>query len=214
MQRCGMPTSSRAKDIIAMKKDGFEKAERAHYRGEIMSEILTGEPYPQTAAFARAVEWGKLQEKFARAAYEMHREVMVETCGFVLHPDIARFGCSPDGLVDEDGMIQIKCPNTDTHLETLAAKQIPIEHMPQMYAELSCTGRDWSDCVSFDPRLPAHLQLFVKRLYRDDDWIEKFEAEVVHFNQEIESVLARLPKSPQSTLVSILDYKNSDEVEL
>ena len=110
------------------------------------------------------MQWGLDQEPFARAAYELHAGVLVETCGFVLHPQIARFGASPDGLVgDDQPLIQIKCPTTKTHLEWMMAKTIPLEHIPQMLAELSCTGREWADFVSFDPRLPEHLQLFVLR---------------------------------------------------
>jgi len=214
--RCGIVTASRCGDVIATTKKG-ESADRRNYRSELIVEILTGEPYPQSAAFARQVQWGKEQEPFARAAYEMQRDVLVETCGFVLHPDIARFGASPDGLVqgmngEDDGMIQIKCPNTSTHLTWMLAGTIPVEHCPQMMAEMSCTGRAWCDFVSYDPRLPAHLQLFVRRFERNDSLIAQLETEVVHFNAEIQGVLSALPQQPQG-IVLAMELNDPDELQ-
>jgi hypothetical protein len=142
----------------------------------------------------------------------MQRDLLVETCGFVLHPDIARFGASPDGLVGEDGLIQIKCPNTTTHLGWMLAGTVPVEHCPQMLAELACTGRAWCDFVSFDPRLPAYLQLFVRRFERDEKLIAALETEVVHFNAEIEGVLAALPQQPQG-IVLVMDHVDPDELQ-
>jgi hypothetical protein len=208
--RCGLVTASRCGEVVAMKVNKEEKAERAHYRQELIVEILTGEPYPHYVTLE--MQWGRDQEPFARAAYELHRDVLVETCGLVLHPDIARFAASPDGLVDEDGLIQIKCPNTTTHLGWMLGGTIPLEHCPQMLAELSCTGRDWCDFVSFDCRLPPHLQLFVRRFYRDDELVAKLEAEVVHFNAQVQDVLRSLPEKPQG-VVLCMDHVADDEVQ-
>ena len=208
--RCGKVTASRCGDVIATTKKG-EAAARRDYREELMVEILTGEPYPQSAAFARQVQWGKEQEPFARAAYEMQRDVLVETCGFVLHPDVARFGASPDGLVGEDGMLQIKCPTTRTHLGWMLGGVIPVEHCPQMLGEMACTGRAWCDFVSFDPRLPSHLQLFVRRFERSDSLIAQLETEVVHFNREIDEVLAALPQKPQGVVIA-MDHIDPEEL--
>ncbi len=208
--RCGIPTASRCGDIVAMTKKGEEKAERRNYRTELVIEILTGVPYPRYKTLE--MQWGINQEPFARAAYELDRNVLVETCGFVLHPDIARFGASPDGLVGEDGLIQIKCPNTSTHLAWMLAGTVPVEHCFQMLAEMACTGRKWCDFVSFDPRLPEHLQLFVRRFPRNDELIAQLEAEVIHFNDEIESVLAALPQQQQAVVLS-MDQVAEDEVE-
>jgi hypothetical protein len=208
--RCGIVTASRCGDVVAMTKKGEERAERAHYRSELICEILTGHPYPRHVT--QEMQWGIEHEADARVAYELHRDVLVDTCGLVLHPDIARFGASPDGLVDEDGLIQIKCPNTTTHLGWMLAGTVPLEHCPQMLAEMSCTGRDWCDFVSFDPRLPAHLQLFVRRFHRDDQLVAKLEAEVVHFNRQIEEVLAALPGKPQG-VVLCMDQVDSEEVQ-
>jgi hypothetical protein len=212
--RVGLVTASRAADVIACYKSGPKKgqetAARRDYRCELICEILTGQPYPQYVS--HEMQWGRDQETFARAAYELQLDVLVETCGFVLHPRVARFGASPDGLVGDDGLIQIKCPNTSTHLGWMLAGVVPVEHAPQMLAEMSCTGRAWCDFVSFDPRLPEHLQLFVRRFARDEQFIATLEAEVVHFNAEIEDVLRVLPQAPQP-IATLLEMPCPDEVQ-
>ena len=207
--RCGLVTASRCGDVIAMTKKGEEKSERALYRGEVMSEILTGKPYPHRVT--REMQWGIEQEPFARAAYEMQRGILVEICGFIPHPSVDRFGASSDGLVGDDGLIQIKCPNTTTHLAWMLSGSIPVEHMPQMLGEMSCTQRAWCDFVSYDPRLPEHLQLYVKRFPRDAKLIAVLEREVEHFNTEIDEQIAALPQKPQG-LVECLDRVANDEL--
>lgn len=192
--RCGNVTASRAADVIATTKKG-EAAARRDYRTEILCERLTGKPYEHFVS--KEMQWGKDQEPFARAAYEMQNGVLVETPGFVLHPTLARFGASPDGLVGDDGLIQIKCPNTTTHLGWLLAGVIPVEHCAQMLAEMACTGRSWVDLVSYDPRLPEPYQLFIRRYKRDDNLIRALEAEVEHFNSEIDEVLKALSQAKE-----------------
>jgi hypothetical protein len=195
-------------DVTSVKKNREETQKRKDYRGEVISEILTGIPYPHRET--EEMRWGKAQEPFARAAYEIARDVLVEQVGFVMHSDIARFGCSPDGLVGDDGLIQIKCPNTTTHLEWLTQNRVPLEHMPQILGELSCTRRAWCDFVSFDPRLPERLQLFIHRFERDEKLIEILEGEVVHFNAEMANVMAQLPGGPQ-LVVETLDQADEEE---
>ena len=207
--RCGLVTASRCGDVIAMTKKG-EGADRRNYQTELICERLTGVPYPQYVS--QEMQWGRDQEPFARAAYELQRDVLVETCGFIVHPRIARFGASPDFLVGTDGLGQIKCPNTTTHLTWMMSGQIPLEHIPQMLGELSCTGRDWCDFISFDPRLPEHLQLFVRRFARDGKLIAALESEVQHFNFEIDDVLKALPQGPQP-VISMLDHADPEELQ-
>lgn len=207
--RVGLVTASRCADVIAMTKKG-EGADRRNYRTELICERLTGQPYPQYVS--QEMQWGRDQEPFARAAYELQRDVLVETAGFIVHPRIAKFGASPDGLVGDDGMIQIKCPTTKTHLEWMLGGVTPVEHMAQMLAELSCTERAWCDFVSFDPRLPEHLQLFVRRFERNDKLIAALESEVQHFNYELEETLAALPAKPQGIVIA-MDAPNADEME-
>src|ERR1051326_2949253 len=187
--RCGRITASRAADVLAKIKKG-EAADRRHYREELMAERLTN--IPTDHYVSREMQWGIDQEPFARAAYEVACDVDVETCGFFIHPNIKNFGASPDGLVGTDGIIQVKCPNTSNHLAWMQAGEIPLEHAPQLLADLACAGRKWIDFVSFDPRLPAHLQLFIRRFYRDEKLISALEAEVIQFDQEVEAAIGKL----------------------
>lgn len=198
--RCGVVTASRCGDVIATLKSGAEAAARATYRFEIMTERLTGVPVEQYVT--REMQWGIDHEADARLAYELACGVMVETCGFAMHGSIADFGASPDGLVVGAGVVQFKCPTTKTHIEWMLAGVVPLEHQPQLLAELSVTGRGWCDFVSFDPRLPEHLQLFIRRFHRDETLIAALEAEVIHFNEETDAVIALLPKPPAGEVIS------------
>lgn len=208
--RCGIVTASRCADVCAMKKDGDERAERRDYRAEIISEILTGRPYPQFVT--REMQWGIDQEPNARLEYELRQGILVDTVGFVQHGEIDRFGCSPDGFVGDDGMVQFKCPTTATHLGWILGGVVPLEHMPQLLGELSCNPeRQWIDFASFDPRMPEHLQLFVRRYYRDNKLIHALERNVRHFNAEVDQVLAALPQGGQAVVISI-DQVNQDEM--
>jgi hypothetical protein len=222
--KVGIPSASRFAELIARfksaakNKTGEEPAERKNYRMELICEILTGQPYPRFVS--KEMEWGTATEPFARAAYEMKFDVLVETCGFIMHPYVPRFGASPDGLVGKDGMIQIKCPATRTHLEWMMARTsdgkgvIPEEHRAQMFAEMACTGRQWSELVSFDPRLPAHLQLWVSpRLPRFEHLIAGFDEEVQHFNDLLDSELAALPQGPPQAIAALLEMPRVDELE-
>lgn len=208
--RCGLVTASRCADVIAMLKRGGEAADRRNYRGEVICEILTGQPYPRHVT--QEMKWGIDQEPFARAAYEVACDVMVDTAGFVPHPTIARFGASPDGFIGDVGMVQFKCPATTTHLAWMLGGVIPVEHMPQMLGEFSCCpGREWCDFVSFDPRLPEHLQLFRRRFECNPRHVAVLEGEVIHFNQEIDQVLAALPQKPQGVVIC-MDQVAGDEL--
>ena len=102
------------------------------------------------------------------------------------HPTIANSGASPDGLIGEDGLIEIKCPNTSTHIETLLGGSIPAKYMIQMQWQMACTGRAWCDFVSFDPRMPEEMRLFVRRMERNDEWIVELEKEVAKFLEELD----------------------------
>jgi len=212
--RCGYITPSRARDAFDVsqsgKSKGQYKATRADYLTELVCERLTGIPYPHYVS--AEMQWGREHEAEARAAYELHAAELVDTTGFVLHPSVSMFGASPDGLVGDDGLIEIKCPATKTHLETLRSGVIPIEHCFQLLGELSCTGRQWVDFVSFDPRMPAHLQLFVKRYQRDDKLVAAVEVEVAHFNREIEEAMQSLPAAP-SPVAELLDHNDEDEAQ-
>lgn len=187
--RMGKVTASRVADVIAKTKTGYS-ASRENYMAQLVVERLT-----QTKAESytnAAMQWGTDQEPFARAAYEAAQGVMVEEVGFVPHPMIEWAGASPDGLVGDDGCVEIKCPNTLTMIETLLSQKVPGKYFTQMQFQLACTGRKWCDYVSFDPRMPAKAQMFVRRVDRDDEYIAEIEAEIVKFLAEVQSQVNQL----------------------
>lgn len=187
--RLGKVTASRIADVLAKGKSG-EALSREDYRYELVVQRLTGDP---GESFTNAaMEWGTATEPQARIAYEAFADVFVEQVPFVLHPTIEWFGCSPDGLVQDDGLLEIKCPNSKTHIKYLNAGKPPAKYVPQMQCQMAVTGRQWCDFVSFDPRLPEDLQLFVVRLDRDDDYIKSMEAEVVKFLDEVATMYKQL----------------------
>jgi putative phage-type endonuclease len=186
--RLGKVTASRVSDVMAKIKIG-ESASRKNYRAELVVQRLTG--LPSESFTNAAMEWGTATEPMARIAYEIAKEVLVEQVGFIEHPTIAMFGCSPDGLA-HDGMIEIKCPNSATHIEYLTDNKAPAKYINQMQCQMAVTGRKWCDFVSFDPRLPEDLQLFVVRVERDQKYIDSMEVEVVEFLTEVEGMVNQL----------------------
>lgn len=188
--RAGNVTASRIADVLAKIKTG-EAAARRDYKAQLVAEILTGEPQ-ENGYTNGAMQWGTEQEPFARGAYEVHSGEMVDQVGLVLHPTIKRSAASPDGLVGKDGLVEIKCPKTATHLQYILAGVVPTDYQPQMLWQMACTGRQWCDFVSYDPRLPAHLQLFVVRYLRDEKRIIEIELSVGEFIREVEEMLAKL----------------------
>lgn len=179
--RLGKVTASRVADVLSKIKSG-ESASRKNYKMELVVQRLTGKP--QESFTNAAMEWGTEQEPFARMAYEAHTGTFVKEEGFVDHPTIEGFGCSPDGIVGE-GLIEIKCPNTANHIETVLENKAPSKYIPQMQCQMACTGAKWCDFVSFDPRLPEDLQLFVVRVERDQEYIDSMEVEVKQFLSEV-----------------------------
>jgi putative phage-type endonuclease len=166
--RCGKVTASRVADIIAKTKTG-PSASRENYLAQIVCERMTGKPAESYSNAAMA--WGTEQEPFARAAYESAKDVLVEEVGFVPHPNISEAGASPDGLVGLFGLVEIKCPNTATHIQTLLDQKVPEKYNTQMQWQMACTQRQWCDFVSFDPRMAEGLQLFIKRVELDPVYI-------------------------------------------
>lgn len=187
--RCGKVTASRVADVIAKTKTGYG-ASRANYAAELIAERLTQSTAPSFTN--AAMQWGTDQEPHARAAYSFLHDVDVEEIAFVDHPEIAMSGASPDGLVGLDGLVEFKCPNTATHLDTLLSETVPGKYITQMQWQMACTGRAWCDFASFDPRLPPSMQLFVKRVERDASLILDLETEVSAFLAEIDAKVAAL----------------------
>ena len=189
MQRLGKVTASRITDVLAKVKTG-EAVTREDYRTELVVQRLTNQPSePFTNA---AMEWGTEQEPMARITYEAHASVFVEQVSFVEHPTIEWFGCSPDGLVGKDGLLEIKCPSSKNHIKYLLGGKPPAKYVPQMQCQMAVTGRKWCDFVSYDPRLPEDLQLFVVRLEQDEEYIKSMEGEVQKFLSEVNEMVTKL----------------------
>ena len=187
--RLGKVTASRVADLMAKTKSG-PSASRGNYMADLIVERLTGiRPEGFTNA---AMQWGTDTEPQARAAYEFLTDASVVEDGFVLHPIISDFGASPDGLIGDLGLLEIKCPNTAAHIETLLTGEVPGKYVTQMQAQMACTGRAWCDFVSFDPRMPGDMQLFVRRVARDDAFIAQMEGEVTSFLAELAQKLDAL----------------------
>ena len=187
--RLGKCTASRISDVIATTKSGYG-ASRANYAAELIAERLTGTPAEKYTNAAMA--WGTATEPEARSTYEFYRGCVVGQIGFIEHPTIAMSGCSPDGLIDSDGLVEIKCPNTATHIDTLLGQAVPSKYVSQVQWQIACTGRRWCDFVSYDPRLPENMRLFTKRILRDDVMIDRLEKEVRLFLSEIDGTIGKL----------------------
>ena len=187
--RLGNVTASRVADVIAKTKSGYA-ASRENYMAQLLCERMTNtvaESYTNAA-----MQWGTETEPLARAAYESYADVLVDEVGYIAHPTIERAGASPDGLVGVFGLLEIKCPNSATHIDTLISEQVPTKYITQMQWQMSCTGRTWADFVSFDPRLPSGLQMFVKRVEFDAEYVAMLKEEVIKFLTELDAKISKL----------------------
>jgi putative phage-type endonuclease len=182
--RRGKVTASRVADILAKTKTG-PSASRQNYLIELALQRTTKTIEPSYTN--AAMEWGTATEPQARVAYEVATNNFVDQVAFVDHPTIKWFGCSPDGLVGKDGLLEIKCPNSATHWEYFKAKEPPKKYFIQMQAQMAVTGTKWCDFVSFDPRMPERSQLLVVKVPRDPEFILQMETEIQIFLNEVEA---------------------------
>lgn len=188
--RLGKVTASKIADVMSKGKGSTESAGVRNYRAQLVVERLTGTR--EETYINGAMQRGTDLEPMARECYEFLTGNTVEQVAFIDHPTIPMSGCSPDGLVGNDGMVEIKCPNTATHIEYLLQGEPPPAYIKQMTWQLACTGRKWVDFVSYDPRLPEEMQLFVVRFRRDDGDIEDMEKAVVSFLESVDKMIADL----------------------
>ena len=187
--RCGKVTASALHKVMAKTKTGWG-ADRANYAAQLVTERLTGRP---ADSFSNAaMQWGIDTEAQARAAYAFHVDENPVEIGFLDHPQIVWSGASPDGLVGLGGMLEIKCPNTATHIATLDGAPIDRKYLYQMQWQMACAEREWCDFVSFDPRLPAAMQLHIRRVERDAELLAELEAATRIFLAEVAETAARL----------------------
>ena len=192
--RAGRATASRFKDVLAKLKNGAPAAARQNYLMDVVTERLTGSPV--THFTTTAMTWGTDLEEIAKVAYADYIRVGVDETGFWTH-DTMMAGDSPDGLVNWEGLVEIKCPfNSANHVATWR-DGMPDEHMAQIQGQLWITGRDWCDFVSFDPRMPGALRLYVQRIERDDDYIASLETEVRSFLTDVDAMVSSLMNKAQ-----------------
>jgi putative phage-type endonuclease len=189
--RLGKATASGIADIVAKTKTGWG-AGRANYAAQLVAERLTGElAKSYTNA---AMEWGIEHEADAITAYAFYTDANVMPVGFVEHPTIPMSGASPDGFVDDDGLVEAKCPNTATHIDTLLGQAVPSKYILQMQWQMACSGRVWADFVSFDPRMPEAMRIFIQRIDRDDKLIAELEDQVREFLAEVDAKVRTLTR--------------------
>jgi putative phage-type endonuclease len=187
--RLGKVTGSRIADVIARTKAGYSTS-RANYATQLVCERLTG--VPAETYVSPAMQWGIDHEADALRLYEFECDVDVSPVGFLGHPGVPLAGASPDGLVGCSGLVEIKCPLTATHIETLSGRAPPSKYLAQVQWQLAVTGRSWCDFVSYDPRLPFELQLYVHRVRRDEAIVAALEQEVCGFLGEVAELIARV----------------------
>ena len=189
--RLGHITASHISDVMARGKGKEESVTRYNYKVKLVAERMTGESVSDGYTSA-SMEWGIEQEQFACMAYEAHQETFLTRTGFWLHPTVDWLGVSPDRLIGDGGLVEVKCPNTSTHVQYLINQEVPIKYYNQMQCQLWVTNRAWCDFVSYDPRLPVRKQLLIIRVNRDEKLIALMQEEVHKFLGEVENLIIKL----------------------
>lgn len=207
--KCGRVGASNVSKVLSRARDRkSEGATRANYKARIIAEILSGQPEDDDFT-SEDMEGGIEQEPFGRGAYEVHAKCFVDQVGFVLHPRFERAGCSPDGLVGDKGMVQIKCPKRATHIAYRLAGVVPSKYEPQLVWEMETCEREWSDFVSYCPAFPAPINLFVVRLHRDAKRAAEVTAEITQFNREVDEIIEKLMGRPATEFLARLGMKEA-----
>ncbi len=187
--RAGSLGASCFHEAIARTKNGWG-ASRKNLMGRLIAERLTG--LPMEMFTNAAMRWGTQTEPEARATYSFYQDVAVEPVAIVYHPNIIGSHASPDGYVNHDGLVEFKCPETATHIETLLTHKIDKKYLTQIQWQMACTGRQWVDYCSYDPRMPEEMQVFIQRVHRDGDQIAYLEAQARLFLAEMQAMLISL----------------------
>jgi len=204
--RLGACTGSRVKDAVSKMKNGKDYyAAREDYLADCIVERLSGVPIDHYVS--PAMQWGIENEVVGVAAYEDAMDWSVTPCGLATHPQIEWFMASPDGLVGDDGCIEVKCPTSATHIQWIIDGCVPDEHLAQMKAVMSCAERKWCDFCSFDPRMPKEYRLFVRRLEFDQKLNAEMEEEVQKFLAEVKDRMEMLKKKLPAMCMTTLRAK-------
>jgi len=185
-ERAGKVTASALSNVVMAKTTaGYQS-----YMAQLICERMTGEPVE--TFMSAAMDHGTETEPQARAFYELETGLMVAECGFIPHPSINWSGASPDGLVGDDGLVEIKCPQPAKHIKNLMGGTIDKGYMLQMQWQMECTGREWCDFVSFNPSFPDHLKINIERVKRDDNAIRELSGSVASFLADLETKMQAL----------------------
>lgn len=188
--RLGYVSASNLDAVMAKGKAGAESITREKYKTRLAIERLTGEigeSYSNSS-----MEWGVETEEKAAMAYEVSCETLLDKTGFWKHPTLPWVGCSPDRLVDQDGLVEIKCPDSHTHVKYWRSKQVPTEYVKQVQGQIWVMEREWCDFVSFDPRMPEKSRLLIVRAYRDEELIKAMQEETEKFLEEVDKLIIEL----------------------
>jgi putative phage-type endonuclease len=217
--RTGRITASRICDMMATLKRGGEAASRRDYRAELIAERLTGRA--EDHYVSKEMKFGTEQEPFARTAYEIKTENIVDQVGFIFHPRLDFTGASPDGLIGEEGGLELKCPKTTTHLAYMMAGTVPKEYQHQMLWNMACAEREWWDFASYDSRLPEKLRIFIVRMPRDEARISEIEREILKLNSEVQYICAQLGIEANLAPVEVFtesqaseEYSSADKIQV
>lgn len=190
--RAGKITASRFIDVIAVRRDGKPTEGRTKYMHQLVFERLAASPKREVSS--KSMAWGAEVEGFARDAYELRTGNIVTQAPFLLHPRYDFIGCSPDGLIDADGGLEMKCPHDESvHIATWL-DGMPRDHLPQVQGSMLVTGRRWWDFVSYDPRQGERFRLYIERIERDDEYISTLAASLLQFNAEAIAMQAELER--------------------
>jgi putative phage-type endonuclease len=186
--RLGKVTASRLSDVISKGRGNAPSKTRASYMLQLAAERLTGEK--EDSFSNKYMEWGNECEPQARSMYEFDSGNEVEEVAFVIHSD--SFGVSPDGLIGDNGILEIKCPKTTTQIERYLKGKFPTEYKAQVQGQLLATNREWCDFVSFDPRISGEAQYFCIRVERDEEYISELFGKINDFVNELDEMMEKL----------------------
>jgi putative phage-type endonuclease len=190
--RAGKITGSRVGDALRKNKDGSFSASRKDYAFDVALERITGESQSPDLSNVKAVQDGKTREPEARDLYSFMTGNDVQQVAFATHDAMSFFGASPDGLIGDDGVLEIKAPTAKKHLQYILGGTVPAEYLYQVMAELSCTGRVWCDFVSYHPSFPAESRIFIKRYVRDEKRMMELEKAVEVFELEVQAIVKQI----------------------
>lgn len=186
--RLGKLTASKFADVISKGRGSAPSKTRESYMYQLVAEIITGQP--QDSFKSSAMDWGNECEPAARAAYELKHDIDVQECAFIEHNEW--IGVSPDGLVGDTGLLEIKSPNTTTQIKRALSGEFPKEYMAQVQGQLWVSGREWCDFVSYDPRINTDADYFEVRVYRDGEYINDLAEKCDVFIEDLKEVLKKL----------------------